>query len=128
LGKLIDHSTILIWLFYAAIRNSPRRWWFYFWFVSLPIGLLLFFLRPLVIDPLFHKFEPLKQKDPALTASLERMAQRAGQNIPPERMFWMRASEKTTAIDAYVAGFGASKRIVVYDTTIARATTPKSCS
>jgi Zn-dependent protease with chaperone function len=118
-------STILIWLLYAAIRKSPRRWWFYFWLVSLPIGLFLFFLRPLVIDPMFHKFEPLQQKDPALTASLERMVQRAGENIPPERMFWMRASEKTTAIDAYVAGFGASKRIVVYDTAITRATTPE---
>ena len=124
-GELISIIiyTLLIWLLYAAIRKSPRRWWFYFWLVSLPIGLFLFFLRPLFIDPLFHKFEPLQQKDPALTASLERMVQRAGQNIPPERMFRMRASEKTTAIDAYVAGFGTSKRIVVYDTTIARATT-----
>lgn len=124
-GELISIIiyTILIWLLYAAIRKSPRRWWFYFWLVALPIGLALFFLRPLVIDPLFHKFEPLQRKDPALTASLERMVQRAGQTIPPERMFWMRASEKTTAIEAYVTGFGASKRIVVYDTTIARATT-----
>jgi Zn-dependent protease with chaperone function len=126
-GELITIiiSTILIWLLYAAIRKSPGRWWFYFWLVALPIGLALFFLQPLVIDPLFHKFEPLQRKDPALTASLERMVQRAGQTIPPERMFWMRASEKTTAIEAYVSGFGASKRIVVYDTTIARATTPE---
>jgi len=116
-------GTIFIMILYAVIRSSPRRWWFYFWLVALPIGLALFFLRPLVIDPLFHKFEPLQRKDPALTASLERMVQRAGQTIPPERMFWMRASEKTTAIEAYVTGFGASKRIVVYDTTIARATT-----
>jgi hypothetical protein len=39
-----------------------------------------------VIDPLFHKFAPLQQKDPALTAGLERMVRRAGENIPPERM------------------------------------------
>lgn len=118
-------ATILIWLLYAVIRKSPRRWWFYFWLVSLPIGLLVFFLQPLVIDPLFHKFEPLAQKDPALTVSLQQMVQRAGQNIPPERMFWMGASEKTTALDAYVSGFGASKRIVVYDTTIAKMSTPQ---
>jgi STE24 endopeptidase len=116
---------ILIWLLYSVIRKSPRRWWFYFWLVSLPILLLVFFLQPLVIDPLFHKFEPLAQKDPALTANLEKLVQRAGENIPPERMFWMNASEKTTAIDAYVTGFGASKRIVVLDTTIAKATTPE---
>lgn len=116
---------ILIWLLYAVIRKSLRRWWFYFWLVSLPILLLVFFLQPLVIDPLFHKFEPLEQKDPALVASLEKLVQRAGENIPPERMFWMNASEKTTAVDAYVTGFGASKRIVVLDTTIAKATTPQ---
>jgi Zn-dependent protease with chaperone function len=118
-------TTILVWLLYAVIRKSPRRWWFYFWLVSLPILLLVFFLQPLVIDPLFNKFEPLAQKDPALVASLEKLVQRAGENIPPERMFWMNASEKTTAVDAYVTGFGASKRIVVLDTTIAKATTPQ---
>lgn len=118
-------GTILIWLLYSVIRKSPWRWWFYFWLVSLPILLLVFFLEPLVIDPLFHKFEPLAQKDPALTASLEKLVQRAGENIPTERMFWMNASEKTTAVDAYVTGFGASKRIVVLDTTIAKASTPE---
>ena len=126
-GELISVilGTILIWLLYSVIRKSPRRWWFYFWLVSLPILLLVFFLQPFVIDPLFHKFEPLAQKDPALTASLEKLVQRAGENIPPERMFWMNASEKTTAVDAYVTGFGASKRIVVLDTTIAKASTPE---
>ncbi len=118
-------ATILIYLLYAVIHKSPRRWWFYFWLVSLPIGLLLFFLQPLIIDPMFNKFEPLAQKDPELTASLEKFVQRAGQSIPRERMFWMGASVKTTAVDAYVTGFGASKRIVVLDTTIAKATTPQ---
>jgi Zn-dependent protease with chaperone function len=126
-GELISIivGTILIWLLYSVIRKSPRRWWFYFWLVSLPVLLLVFFLEPLVIDPLFHRFEPLAQKDPALSASLEKLVQRAGENIPPERMFWMNASEKTTAVDAYVTGVGASKRIVVLDTTIAKATTPE---
>ena len=118
-------ATFLIWLLYAVIRRSPRRWWFYFWLVSLPVGLFLVFLQPVVIDPMFHKFEPLQQKDPALTASLEQMVQRAGENIPPERMFWMQASDKTVAINAYVAGIGASKRIVVWDTTISKMNTPQ---
>ena len=113
-------ATILIWLLYMVIRRSAHRWWFYFWLVSLPIGVFLVFLQPLVIDPLFHKFEPLQQKNPALTASLEQMVQRAGQDIPPERMFWMGAGEKTTGLNAYVTGIGASKRIVVWDTTIAK--------
>src|SRR5208282_1469153 len=64
-------GTIFIMILYAVIRRSPRRWWFYFWLVSLPIALFVFFLQPLVVDPLFHKFEPLVEKDPALTAALE---------------------------------------------------------
>jgi len=126
-GELISFviGIILIWLLYTVVRRSARHWWFYFWLFSLPILLLVFFLSPWIIDPLFHKFEPLQQKDPALTASLEQMVQRAGENIPPQRMFWMGAGEKTTTLNAYVTGFGASKRIVVWDTTIAKMNTPQ---
>jgi STE24 endopeptidase len=116
---------ILISILYAVIRSSPRRWWFYFWLASIPLLVLMVFLQPLIVDPLFHKFEPLQSKDPALTASLEQMVQRAGQDIPPERMFWMNAGEKTTALNAYVTGIGASKRIVVWNTTIQKMTTPQ---
>jgi Zn-dependent protease with chaperone function len=118
-------ATILVWLLYAIIRRSRRRWWFYFWLASLPIGLALVFLQPLVIDPLFFKFEPLARKEPALTASLEQMVQRAGEDIPPQRMFWMGAGEKLNALNAYVTGFGESKRIVVWDTTIRKMTSPQ---
>jgi STE24 endopeptidase len=118
-------STVLIWLLYIVIRRSARRWWFYFWLISFPIGVFLFFIGPWVIDPLFHKFEPLQQKDPALTASLEQMVQRAGEDIPPQRMFWMGAGEKTTGLNAYVTGIGSSKRIVVWDNTIAKMNTPQ---
>jgi STE24 endopeptidase len=124
-GQLISFviGIILIWLLYFVIRRSARRWWFYFWLISLPIMVFLIFLQPLVIDPMFHKFEPLQQKDPALTASLEQMVQRAGKDIPPERMFWMGAGEKTTSLNAYVTGVGSSKRIVVWDNTIAKMNT-----
>lgn len=118
-------GTLLKWLLYGMIRWSPRRWWVYFWLISLPIGVFLFFIRPWVIDPVFYTFEPLQHKDPALTVALERMVQRAGENIPPERMFWMGASETTTALNAYVTGIGASKRIVVWDTTLAKMNTPE---
>src|SRR6202050_1719531 len=123
LGILL--GIILISILYAVIRSSPRRWWFYFWLTSLPIIVLLVFIQPVIVDPLFHKFEPLQQKDPGLTASLEKMVQRAGVNIPPERMFWMGAGEKTTELNAYVTGIGASKRIVVWDNTIAKMNTPQ---
>jgi Zn-dependent protease with chaperone function len=116
---------ILIWILYAVVRRSARRWWFYFWLCSLPIVLFVLFLSPWVIEPLFYKFKPLEQKNPGLTASLEQMVERAGEDIPPQRMFWMGAGEKTTELNAYVTGFGASKRIVVWDNTIAKLTTPQ---
>ncbi len=118
-------AIILISILYAVIGKSPQRWWLYFWTATLPIAVVLVFIQPLVVDPMFHKFEPLQQKDPALTASLERMVQRAGQNIPPERMFWMGAGKKTTELNAYVTGIGASKRIVVWDNTISKMSTPQ---
>lgn len=126
-GELISVviGIFLVWILYAVIRKSARRWWLYFWIVSLPIGLFLFFLQPLVIDPIFHKFVPLEQKDPALTMALENMVHHAGENIPPQRMYWMGAGEKTTGLNAYVTGFGASKRVVVWDTTIAKMNTPQ---
>jgi len=126
-GELLSviFTVIVVWILYAVIRNSPRRWWFYFWLATLPLIVGLVFLQPVVIDPMFHKFEPLQVKDPALTTQLVKLAQRAGENIPPERMFWMGAGEKTTELNAYVTGFGASKRIVVWDTTIAKMNTPQ---
>lgn len=126
-GELISIilGIILVAILYAVIRRSPKRWWFYFWLVSLPLVVLLTFLQPLIINPLFNKFEPLAQKDPALTAALEQMVQRAGENIPPERMFLMGEAVKGTDLNAYVTGFGASKRMVVYDTTVAKMTTPE---
>lgn len=118
-------GTILVSILYAIIRKSPRRWWLYFWLAVLPIATFLIFLQPIVVDPLFHKFEPLQQKDPALTAELEKMAEHAGVNIPPDRMYWMEASAKSTELNAYVTGIGGSKRIVVWDTAIAKMTTPQ---
>lgn len=117
---------LLVWILYAVIRRSPRRWWLYFWLAALPILFFVIFLSPLVIDPMFNKFEPLEQSDPQLVTALEQVVHRAGMNIPAERMFLMKASEKTKAVDAYVTGLGASKRVVVWDTTIAKMTVPET--
>jgi Zn-dependent protease with chaperone function len=126
-GELVNVilGFVLILIFYAALRKSPRRWWFYFWLVLQPLTALMIFLQPVVIDPMFHKFVPMQQKDPALTAALEDMIHRAGQNIPPERIYWMNASEKVNELNAYVTGIGASKRMVVWDTTLAKMDTPQ---
>lgn len=118
-------GTIVVAILYAIIRKSPRRWWLYFWLSVLPIATFLIFLQPLVVDPLFHKFEPLQQKDPVLTVALEKMVHHAGLNIPPNRMYWMGASSKSAELNAYVTGLGSSKRIVIWDTTIVKMTTPQ---
>ncbi len=122
---LIIVGTFLVWMLYAIIRRSPRRWWLYFWLISVPLMIFLVFVQPVVVDPLFHNFVPLAQKDPALTAKLEQLVHHAGQNIPPSRMFWMGAGAKTRALNAYVTGIGTSKRIVVWDTTIRAMDTPQ---
>jgi Zn-dependent protease with chaperone function len=57
-----------------------------------------------------------------LVAAIGKLTRHAGVPIPPDRMFLMKASEKTNAIDAYVTGLGATKRVVVWDTTIQKAT------
>jgi STE24 endopeptidase len=118
-------GTLLIWILYGVVRRSPRRWWFYFWLAAMPLVLAVFFVQPLVIDPLFFKFTPLAATQPLLVTKLEQVVQRGGVQIPPERMFEMNASTKLTALNAYVTGFGASKRAVIWDTTLAKATTPE---
>jgi STE24 endopeptidase len=119
----IVFGSFLAWILYAVIRKSPRRWWLYFWIISLPILLFVQFISPYVIDPLFNTYEPLSTKAPQLVPELQRVTRRAGQEVSPERMFWMMASDKTIATNASVNGFGASKRIIIWDTTLAQEST-----
>jgi len=112
-------GTLFIAILYGIMRRSPRHWWFYFWLVSVPILLFIFFIQPLVIDPLFNRFEPLQTTHPELVSSIEKVVSRAGLSIPRDRMFLMKASEKTKQVNAYVTGLGASKRVVIWDTIIA---------
>ncbi len=116
-------GSLLAWILYAVIRKSPRRWWFHFWIISLPLLLFGIFISPYVIDPLFNKYEPLTTKAPQLVPELQLITRRAGLEVSPDRMFWMKASDKTIATNASVNGFGASKRIIIWDTTLAQETT-----
>jgi Zn-dependent protease with chaperone function len=117
-------GTIFVLILFGMIRVSPRRWWLWCWAISLPLIALLIFIAPVVIDPMFHKFTPLAAKHPDLIAEIQKVTRRGGLDIPADRMFEMDASEKVTSLNAYVTGFGATKRVVVWDTTIARCTTP----
>lgn len=114
----IVFGLIAVLILFAVIRKAPTRWWLYFWFVSIPMVLFMVLITPLVLDPMFHKFLPLAEQRPQLVDSIEKLTQRAGRPIPPDRMFLMVASEKTNQINAYVTGIGTSKRVVVWDNTI----------
>jgi STE24 endopeptidase len=113
---------LLVMLLFFCIRGSAQRWWFWFWIPTMAAVVFGVFISPVLIDPIFNKFEPLEASNPALVARLEQVVARGGIVIPPERMFLMKASEKVTGLNAYVTGIGASKRVVVWDTSIAKAT------
>jgi STE24 endopeptidase len=103
-------------LFNWIVRRWPRRYWFGAWLVALPLMALSVLVEPL-IEPLFNRYEPLATGHPALVAKLEEVAARTGTSIPPRRMYLMKASEKSTGLNAYVSGIGPTRRIVVWDTT-----------
>jgi STE24 endopeptidase len=119
-------ALIFALIFSAVIRRSPRRWWLHFWFAALPILLFVVFISPWFIDPLFDTFQPLQASHPDLVAAIEKLTEHAGVPIPPDRMFLMKASEKTNDVNAYVTGLGASKRVVIWDTTIEKMTTDET--
>lgn len=111
----IVFGAIVLSILYALMRHSPKRWWLWFWVFTLPAEIFVMFAVPVFIDPLFDHFEPLAKRNPALVEQLERVVTRGGMEIPPSRMFVMDASAKSTGVNAYVTGFGASKRVVVWD-------------
>jgi STE24 endopeptidase len=123
LGMIL--GIFLVWILYAILRWSPKRWWFYFWLASIPILIFLLFISPFVLEPLFFQFKPLAQTQPALAADVEQLVHHAGLDIPQSRIYEMNASTKLNAVNAYVSGIGASKHVVIWDTTIARMTPPE---
>jgi Zn-dependent protease with chaperone function len=123
-GKGLAISVILgslvLLLFNWIVRVSPRRYFIWLWLISLPLIVASVFLTPLVIDPLFNKFEPLTKTHPALVDKLETVVAKTGTHIPPDRMFLMKASLKSNGLNAYVTGIGSTKRFVMWDTATDR--------
>jgi len=112
---------LLVMLLFYIIRRAPRRWWLIFWAASIPIVLFGVFAAP-YINLLYNTFEPLQKNHSDLVAQLEKVAAKGQMDIPPDRMFLMKASEKETTLNAYVTGFGSSKRVVVWDTSLMKGT------
>jgi Zn-dependent protease with chaperone function len=103
-------GSLLVMVLFWVIRKSPKHWWFWFWVPTMAAVLFGVFVSPVLVDPLFNKFEPLQQRNPALVQQLEKVVARSGVSLPPDRMFFMQASQK-----------------VLWDTTIA-ASTPEELS
>jgi STE24 endopeptidase len=113
---------LVIWILYAVIRKSPRKWWLFFWLAAVPLIILGAVAEPLILEPLFFQFTPLANSQPHLAQRIEIVVKRAGLEIPQSRMFVMNASSKLKAVNAYASGLGATKRVVVWDTSIRRMT------
>ncbi len=111
---------LLFMLLFWVIRKFPRGWWLIFWGVMVPIVAFGIFIGP-YFGPIFNKYEPLQKSNPELVARLEQVVAKGHMDIPPERMYLMKASAKVTTLNADVEGFGSSKRVVVWDNTIAQA-------
>lgn len=111
----IDAALLLVVgsvVFFLARKGGT--WWFRLWLLSIPFVVFMMYVRPIAIDPLFYRFEPMR--DERLHQSIVSMTERAG--VPTDRVFVANYSEKTNAINAYVDGFGPSLRIVIWDTAL----------
>ena len=100
--------------FFSVVRWQPRSWWLFGWAAFTALSALLVWLYPIAIAPLFNNFTPLR--DPALTERIKGLASDAGVNV--DEVLIADASRRTTGENAYVAGLGPSKQVVLYDTLL----------
>ena len=102
----------VLWL----MEQMGPHWWLYVWLAWMSFNLLILLLYPTVIAPLFNKFSPLQ--DQALATRIETLLQKCG--FKSQGLFVMDGSRRTSHGNAYFSGLGASKRIVFFDTLLAR--------
>ncbi|MGE4428430.1 MAG: M48 family metalloprotease, partial [Solirubrobacteraceae bacterium] len=93
-------------------RRWPRHWWAPAAAGATGLSALLGFLAPVLLEPLFGKTEPLR--DERLLDGIQEVAERAG--APVGRVLVSDASQRTSAVNAYVSGYGRSRRVVLWDT------------
>ncbi|SDD53155.1 M48 family metallopeptidase [Paraburkholderia lycopersici] len=103
---------VVLWL----MKQAGSFWWLWTWGVWVAFQMLVLVLYPTFIAPLFNKFEPLR--DEALRSRIEALMQRCG--FAAKGLFVMDGSRRSAHGNAYFTGFGAAKRIVFFDTLLAR--------
>ncbi|MBC8414627.1 MAG: M48 family metallopeptidase [Nitrospira sp.] len=116
--KSLAVSTILLALLVSAglyiIQKSPDLWWLWLWSFFLFFSIVMMYVAPYVIEPLFHKFSPIG--DESLESDIRGLMEKAG--IKVSRVFKVDASRRTRHTNAYFTGIGRVKRIVLYDTLL----------
>ncbi|OIQ86579.1 protease HtpX [mine drainage metagenome] len=106
-------------LLFAALwlmQSAGSAWWLYLWVVWSVFNLLMLAIYPTFIAPLFNKFQPLK--DESLKTRIETLLARCG--FRSQGLFVMDGSSRSSHGNAYFTGFGSSKRVVFFDTLLAR--------
>jgi STE24 endopeptidase len=110
-------SAVAALILYALIRKAPGSWWVWAGLAGAALTVALSFVYPLVFEPMFNTFTPLPAGE--LRDSLLELAERDG--IEVDDVLVADASRRTTALNAYVSGIGSTRRIVVYDTLVEKA-------
>lgn len=116
LGVGMVMGALLLWMPYLLLRKATKRWWLYTAAGSVPVILVFLVIAPIWISPLFNDFGPMKDK--GLETKILALANRA--HIEGARVFEVNKSVDTKTVNAYVTGMGSSKRIVLWDTIIAK--------
>jgi STE24 endopeptidase len=98
-------------LLVVALRRFGRRWWVPGAVAVVAFGAVITYVAPVVLEPLFNTFKPLPPGD--LRQDVLRLARQAGVDVG--EVYEVDASRRTTAANAYVAGLGNTKRVVLYD-------------
>jgi STE24 endopeptidase len=111
-------GAVVLFGFFAVVRVAPLWWWAFGAAGAAVLVVLLSFVLPVVVEPIFNKFTPMA--DGPLRTELIALADRDG--VPVKDVLVADASRRTKAVNAYVSGFGPTRRIVVYDTMLTEAT------
>jgi STE24 endopeptidase len=107
---------LFLWIPYAIMRKSPKLWWLITGILTLPAFIFSMFISPIFIEPLFNNAGSMHDKD--LETKIVSLADRAG--IEGSRVYEVEKSVDTKKLNAYVTGFGNTKRIVLWDTMLKR--------
>ena len=106
----------LIWVILSVMEKAGDLWWLYAWGIWCVFQIFMLAFYQSVIAPLFNKFTPLE--DTSLQTRIEGLMQRVG--FASKGLFVMDGSRRSAHGNAYFSGFGAAKRIVFFDTLLAR--------